>query len=110
MFYNGHLLLIIILYVDDLLIAGNRQKEIRRVKRELMKGFKMKDLGDVKEFLGIEIIRNRVSRTLRLTQGTYICGEMLRYRSMVKLFALCSGVNPCMMMHGCTVDLLTCTR
>ena len=38
------------------------------------------------------------------------CGEMLRYRSMVKLFALCSGVNPCMMMHGCTVDPSTCTR
>ena len=37
-----------------------------------MKLFKMKDLGDVKEFLGIEIIRNRVSRTLRLTQSSYI--------------------------------------
>ena len=35
-FYNGHLLLIIILYVDDLLIAGNSRKEIMRVKRELM--------------------------------------------------------------------------
>ena len=29
---------------------------------------------------------------------------------LVKLFAQCSGVNPCMMMHGCTVDLSTCTR
>ena len=38
------------------------------------------------------------------------CGKMLRHRSMVKLFALCSGVNPCMRVHGCTVDLSTCTR
>ena len=51
-FYDGHLLLIIILYVDDLLIAGNSRKEISRVKGELMKVFKMKDLVDVKEFLG----------------------------------------------------------
>ena len=38
------------------------------------------------------------------------CSEMLRHRSMVKLDALCSGVNPCMTMHGCTVDLSTWTR
>ena len=77
-FYDGHLLLIIILYVDDLLIAGNSRKEISRVKGELMKVFKM-DLGDVKEFLGIEIIWNRVSRTFRLTQSTYIAKILERF-------------------------------
>ena len=46
----------------------------------------------------------------RCTNIAGSCGKMLRHRSMVKLFALCSGVNPCMMMHGCTVDLSTCTR
>ena len=79
-FYDGPLLLLIILYVEDLLIAGNNQKEIRRVKRELMKVFKMKDLDDVKEFLGIEIIRNRVSRTLRLTQSSYIDTILERFQ------------------------------
>ena len=80
-FYDGHLLLllIIILYVDDLLIAGNSRKEICRVKGEVMKVFKMKDLGEVKEFLGIEIIRNRVSRTLRLTQSTYVAKVLERF-------------------------------
>ena len=49
-------------------------------------------------------------QSLLSTIRTGHCGEMLRHRSMVKLFAQCSGVNPCMMMHGCTVDLSTCTR
>ena len=39
-----------------------------------------------------------------------ICSEMLRHRSIVKLDARCSGVNPCMSMHGCTADLSTWTR
>ena len=71
-FSTGHILLIIVLYVDDLLIAGNDRKEILRVKKELMKVFKMKDLGVVQEFLGIEVTRNRANRTLRLSQSFYI--------------------------------------
>ena len=33
----------------------------------------------MKEFLGIEITRNRVSRTLRLTQSTYIAKLLERF-------------------------------
>ena len=79
-FSTGQILLIIILYVDDLLIAGNDRKEILRVKKELMKVFKMKDLGGVQEFLGIEVTRNRGNRTLRLSQSSYIAKILERFQ------------------------------
>lgn len=45
----------IILYVDDLLINGTDQKGINQIKLMLSKKFCMKDLGPVKQYLGIEI-------------------------------------------------------
>ena len=39
---------ILILYVDDMLIAGSDMQEINNLKRELSKQFAMKDLGIAK--------------------------------------------------------------
>ena len=49
---------IIALYVDDLLIAGTTIKAIEEVKKGLMNSFKMKDLGKVGKFLGMNIDQN----------------------------------------------------
>ena len=46
---NG--IIILILYVDDLLIAGSDTATLDSIKAELMRRFKMKDLGPVNEFL-----------------------------------------------------------
>ncbi|KAG2736889.1 hypothetical protein G9P44_000979 [Scheffersomyces stipitis] len=46
---------IIGLYVDDLLIAGDNQNEIKEIKGQLSAQFKMKDLGIARKFLGINI-------------------------------------------------------
>ena len=62
------ILLVIILYVDDLLIAGNDHSELLRVNRYVSQRFKMKDLGQVKECLGIQVSRDRASRTLHISQ------------------------------------------
>lgn len=71
-FRQGPVFLCIILYVDDLLIAGNNGAESLRVKKELSSHFKMKNLGTAKEFLGIQITRDRAKRTLFLTQSTFV--------------------------------------
>ncbi len=42
-------------YVDDLLIVSNGAKEIVRVKRELLRDFKIHELGEVKDFLGCQV-------------------------------------------------------
>ena len=47
----------ITIYVDDLIIVGDSAMEIDHVKGLLKQEFEMKDLGDLRYFLGIEIIR-----------------------------------------------------
>ena len=48
----------IIIYVDDMVIIGNSEREIKELKRELFMEFEMKDLGNLKYFLGIKVFRS----------------------------------------------------
>lgn len=50
--------MIILVYVDDLLITGNSHSMITEVKRTRHHNFKMKDLGELRYFLGIEALRS----------------------------------------------------
>ncbi len=51
--------MLIVLYVDDILIAGNDRAVVDDVKLEFTRKYKMKDLGAAQEFLRIEITRER---------------------------------------------------
>lgn len=44
-----------LVYVDDMIITGNNASEIERLRSYLIKEFKMKDLRNLKYFLGIEV-------------------------------------------------------
>ncbi|XP_074276256.1 uncharacterized protein LOC141600007 [Silene latifolia] len=50
--------LFILIYVDDLVIAGNDSSTVAKFKSYLGKCFHMKDLGPLKYFLGLEISRS----------------------------------------------------
>jgi hypothetical protein len=63
-------------YVDDLHIASKSTASQQRVKDDLSKHFKLRDLGPSKWFLGIHITRDRPNKTLRLSQRQY-CIDML---------------------------------
>ncbi|XP_016172985.1 uncharacterized protein LOC107615435 [Arachis ipaensis] len=56
---------IIMVYVDDLVLTGDDLDEIDRIKRLLDLRFKIKDLGDLKYFLGKEVARS--------SKGIHIC-------------------------------------
>jgi len=64
--------IILLLYVDDMLIAGSSIDEINRVKQQLAEEFEMKDLGPAKQMLGMRISRDRSEGTLNLSQEKYI--------------------------------------
>ena len=57
------------IYVDDLLITGADQEEIEKISHRLGSAFKMKHLGELQEFLGIEA-RN-IPNGIKLTQQKY---------------------------------------
>jgi len=71
--------IILSLYVDDILIAGNSKEMIDTTKKWLTSNFEMKDMGEASYVLGVKIIRDRAKRLLGLTQETYIKKMLERY-------------------------------
>ena len=64
---NGQLIMLI-LYVDDMLIAGHSKKDIADInKQKLFSQFDMKDLGDANHILGMRITRDRTNGLLYLS-------------------------------------------
>ena len=51
-------IVVILIYVDDLIIGGDSMEEISKLKKNLEMKFQMKDLGELRYFLGIEMIRS----------------------------------------------------
>jgi hypothetical protein len=70
----------LLLYVDDMLVAGSNMKDINVLKKKLSNSFAMKDLGAVKKILGMRITTNRKNRKLTLSQGEYIEKVLERFR------------------------------
>lgn len=58
-YIRGSVVLHVLVYVDDLVICGNNSDIISSFKAYLGRCFKMKDLGLLKYFLGIEVARGR---------------------------------------------------
>ena len=58
----------LLLYVDDMLIAGSNIREINNLKTRLSAAFEMKDFGPSKKILGMKIYRDRSVGTLNLSQ------------------------------------------
>ncbi|GJT04421.1 putative RNA-directed DNA polymerase [Tanacetum coccineum] len=56
---RGNLITCLIIYVDDMIITGNDKEEITKLKKNLFTEFEMKDLGRLKYFLGIEVLRSK---------------------------------------------------
>jgi len=69
---QGENILIIAIYVDDILIFSNNQKQKNDIKEKLKKEFKLKDLGEVTNCLGIRITRDRQRGLLWMDQSQYI--------------------------------------
>lgn len=60
---------ILLIHVDDMILSGNDQASISELKSHLKSTFKMKDLGPLTYFLGLEILWNMDG--IRVTQSKY---------------------------------------
>ena len=76
---EGKDFIFLILYVDDILLATTSLTLLKNTKDFLSKNFDMKDLGEARYVLGIEIKRNRASRVLGLSQEGYVRKVLKRF-------------------------------
>ena len=77
---NWSKFIILILYVDDILLAANDVGLLHDIKKFLSKNFKMKNMGKESYVIGIEIFRDRSQGLLGLSQRTYIEKVLERFR------------------------------
>ena len=69
---NGSTYIFLVLYVDDILLTANHTNMMVETKQLLFSHFGIKDLGVASYILGIQILRDKPSGILRLSQQTYI--------------------------------------
>ncbi|GJY89095.1 retrovirus-related pol polyprotein from transposon TNT 1-94, partial [Tanacetum coccineum] len=70
----------LLLYVDDMLIACKSKAEIGSTMSLLKKEFDMKDLGEAKKILGMDIIRDRSRKIMRVSQSRYVSKILNNFR------------------------------
>ncbi|KAJ8507855.1 hypothetical protein ONZ45_g9806 [Pleurotus djamor] len=68
---------IALVYVDDALFAGSNRELTLKLKREFMKRWECRDLGEAKEFLGIKIHKN--GKKILIDQEAYLQKVIKRF-------------------------------
>ena len=63
---------IAIVYVDDALFMGSDKELVMKKKKEFMKKWECRDLGEPTEFLGMQIHRDRSNKELTIDQNDYL--------------------------------------
>jgi hypothetical protein len=84
----GSILLLLLVYVDDMLCAGKERQRIDEFKHQFDAHFKITNLGEVSHILGIQVTCGRAAQTITLDQTAYI-NKVLAHLSMQN----CSSVH-----------------
>ena len=72
-------ILVILIWVDDIVVAGSCMNMISDFKTAISERFKMKDLGELKFVLGLEVKRDRSRRRIEINQEAYIAQTLKRF-------------------------------
>lgn len=61
----------VLIYVDDLILAGRHEELLHQCERTLSSKFKIKNLGEIRNYLGLRIDRN-LDGNFMVNQTSYI--------------------------------------
>jgi hypothetical protein len=79
--HSGRRITVLVVYVDDIIITGDDEQRIKYLKENLSKEFEVKDLGQLKYFLGIEVARSPPG--IVLSQRKYVL-DLLNETCMIE--------------------------
>eukprot|EP00963_Diacronema_lutheri_P010611 scaffold1117_cov307-Pavlova_lutheri.AAC.1 len=85
--------MLLMVYVDDLLLCGNGRSKEENVKQSLLTTFEGRDLGPTDHFLGIKMERDRIGKTVFLSQETYVNNVLERFR-MADCYSVSTPLEP----------------
>jgi hypothetical protein len=77
---TDHGIIVIVIYVDDLIITRDSDADIFDLKKLLKQKFEMKDLGELRYFLGIEVVQS--PKGIWLLQRQYALNKLSKYGMM----------------------------
>jgi hypothetical protein len=115
----------LLLYVDDIILAGDDKTTLNQDVAALKREFSMSDLGELRNFLGISITRN--DNEMALSQFGYIMKLLTRFGmqdckgaktpmnaklqpEQVKPADCIVDTKPYRELIGCPMYLMLCTR
>jgi len=76
---HGKIVLMVLIYVDDMAVAGKGIPGIVLFKQNLSKDFEITDLGELRFILGILVTRDRSKYLIFLNQSAYITQVLARF-------------------------------
>ena len=94
--------------MDDILLAGKTEEQIKSVKSALASRFEVKDLGEVNYFLGVKIIQDLKKGTIWIGQPLYT-KKILQYFGMAEARYVKTPVNSSLKLVKAT-DKSVCVK
>jgi hypothetical protein len=95
--HNEKHITILIVYVDDIIVTGDDSGERKRLHEHLAREFEMKDLGELKYFLGIEVSRS--DKGIFLSQRKYAL-DLLSETGMTACSPASTPMEENLKLHG----------
>ena len=65
-------ILMITVYVDNFVLASNNLEVLQWIKSGISNEYNVKDLGEVRTIIGWQVTRDRIARTLKINQSSFI--------------------------------------